>query len=234
MYGIIRVLAIVNKNLGSSVYTGRLLMGIGLLSIGAAALFILPQRDYKRLLAYSSIEHMGIIAFGLGIFTPISIFGILLHTLNHAFTKSMLFLSSGNVYLKYNSREISKITGILKTLPVTGITFLLGIFAIAGMPPFSVFSSELNIVISAFAANHFLQGAAFILFIAVVFMGMAFALLKMFFGNNENPDMTPGEINIPGVCTTVVLLVIITVTGVYMPQQLKSLLNSATTIIMGG
>jgi hydrogenase-4 component F len=94
MYGIIRVVAIVNRNLGSGLFTGRLLMALGILSILTAAIFILTQKDYKRLLAYSSIEHMGIIAFAVGIFTPLSVFGALLHTINHSFTKSMLFLSS--------------------------------------------------------------------------------------------------------------------------------------------
>lgn len=233
MYGVIRVLILVNKNLGDRIYTGRLLMAIGLLSIAAAALFILPQKDYKRLLAYSSIEHMGIIAFGLGIFTPLSLFGTLFHMINHAFTKSMLFLSSGNIYLKYNSREISKVTGLLKTMPLTGVVFLLGLFAIAGTPPFSVFSSELGITISAFNSDHPIPAAAFILLIAIVFAGIAATLLKIFFGHNENKDITPGEINIPGTAACVILLVIISITGMYMPQQLKLLIESASNIIMG-
>jgi hydrogenase-4 component F len=150
VYGVIRMTAIVNKNLGSSSYTGTLLMAAGLLSIGAAAVFILPQKGYKRLLAYSSIEHMGIITFALGIFTPAALFGALFHMINHAFTKSLLFLSSGNVYLKYKTKDISKVSGLLKTMPVAGTIFLLGLFAIVGMPPFSVFSSELSIMISSF------------------------------------------------------------------------------------
>jgi hydrogenase-4 component F len=134
MYGIIRVMIIVNRNMGSSLFTGRLLMILGILSIGTAAVFIIVQKDFKRILAYSSIEHMGILAFGFGIMTPLSIFGSIYHILNHAFTKSLLFMASGNVFLKFGTRQVNKVHGIIKVMPVTGIAFLLGIFAITGMP----------------------------------------------------------------------------------------------------
>jgi hydrogenase-4 component F len=234
LYGLIRVLAIVNKNLGSNVYTGRLLVTAGLISIVTAAVFILTQKDYKRMLAYSSIEHIGIITFGLGIFTPVALFASLFHMINHAFTKSSLFLASGNVYLKYKTREITKVTGLLKTLPLTGMVFLLGLFAIAGMPPFSIFSSELNMIIAAFAANYIIQAALFILFIAVVFVGIALVALKMFFGNNDNPEVEPGEENRLGLPVLITLFLIIAVSGMWLPEQVKQLLESAAGIIRGG
>lgn len=234
MYGIIRVTIIVNKSLGSSIYTGRLLLAAGLLSIATAALFILKQRDYKRLLAYSSIEHMGIIALGLGIFTPASVFGALFHIINHAFTKSMLFLSSGNVYLKYKSKEISRVTGLLKVLPITGTVFLLGLFAIAGMPPFSVYSSELNIIIASFDANHTAIGILLILLISLVFVGIAASMLTMFFGDAKDKDIVRGDINYPGAAIIIILFAVIAVMGLYMPKQLAVLIESASGIITGG
>ncbi len=234
MYGIIRVLAIVNKNLGGSLYTGRLLMGIGLLSIGAAALFIYSQKDYKRLLAYSSIEHMGIIAFGLGLFTPAAVFGAVFHMVNHAFTKSMLFLASGNVYLKYQSREIAGIKGVLKILPTSGTAFLLGLFAIAGLPPFSIFASELSIMAAAFEARHPFAGGFFIILIALVFATMAPALLQIFFGDAPQGSIRPGELNFTGTAVIVILLVMISVSGLYMPVEIKTLFESAGAIIRGG
>jgi hydrogenase-4 component F len=120
VYAVIRVVSILNKNMGTAVFSGRLLIAVGLLSILTAAVFILTQRDYKRLLAYSSIEHMGIIALSIGVFSPASIFAAIYHMINHSFTKSMLFLSAGNVYLKYDTMEISKVNGLLKVLPVSG------------------------------------------------------------------------------------------------------------------
>jgi hydrogenase-4 component F len=233
MYGLIRILAIVNKNLGNSLYTGNLLIIVGLISIGTAAICILTQKDLKRILAYSSIEHMGVITFGLGIFTPISLFATLFHMVNNAFTKSLLFLAAGNVHLKYKTREISKITGLFNTLPITGFTFLLGLFAIAGVPPFSIFSSELNMVIAAFSANHFFQAALLILFSALVFAGIAWAALKMFFGNNQNPEVKSGEDTRLGLSVLITLLLIITITGMLIPEQLKQLFESASGIIRG-
>ena len=238
MYGIIRVLSIVNKNLGESLFTGRLLMISGILSIATAVIFILSQKDYKRLLAYSSIEHMGILAFGLGIFSPAAIFGVLFHMINHAFTKSMLFLTSGNIYLKYDSRLISKVRGLIKTLPVTGLIFLFGILAIAGMPPFGVFFSELKIILAAFSSAYTGLAIVFVLLIAAVFAVIAAKILEMFYrdreGSTANNELPPGEINRAGVAVTLLMLGIITAMGLFMPQAITDLLTNAASIITGG
>lgn len=235
LYGIIRILSIVNRRLGpDDLYTKRLMIGMGLLSIAAAAVFILYQKDYKRLLAYSSIEHMGIIVFALGFFTKLSIFAALFHMINHAFTKSMLFLLSGNVYLKYGTKEIQKVKGLLKIMPVTGTVFLLGLFAIAGMPPFSVFFSELSVALSAASAYHYVLAAMFLVLVAVIFAGIAVTTLKMFFGNTVSNDLQSGEINKLGLTVILLLFAIITVTGVFMPEPVKNIVDSAVLIIKGG
>lgn len=233
MYGIIRTVAIVNRNLGSSIYTGRLLIVLGLLSMLTAAIFILTQKDYKRLLAYSSIEHMGIIAIAVGIFTPLSIFGALLHIINHSLTKSMLFLATGNILQKYNTKQISKIKGIFKLLPVSGMVFFLGLFAIAGMPPFSIFASEFSIIVSIFSAKKFLVGGAFVILIAIIFAGIAVSLFKMFYVNNQQENLQRGETNIAGTAVIVVLLGIITITGLDIPNGLNDLITQAQSIIIG-
>jgi hydrogenase-4 component F len=234
MYGIIRAVSIVNRNLGSSVYTGRLLMAIGLLSVITAAVFIMTQKDYKRLLAYSSIEHMGIIAVAIGVFTPVSVFGALLHMINHSLTKSMLFLSSGNILQKYDTKQISKIKGVLKFLPVSGLAFLLGLFAIAGTPPFSVFSSELSIIASVFQTNRLIFGAVFTVLLAVVFAGFAVTLFHIFYGNPAGEAPEPGETNLPGTVCIVALLAVITVTGLFMPEGVTDLITRAQSIVTGG
>lgn len=233
MYGIIRTLAIVNRNLGNSSFTGRLLIGLGILSIATAAVFILTQKDYKRLLAYSSIEHMGIIAVAIGLYSPLSVFGGLLHMINHSLTKSMLFFSSGSVMQKYKTKQIYKIKGILKTLPVTGTVFLLGLFAIAGTPPFSVFASEFNIVVSLFNGRTIWLGVIFVLLLAVVFSGIAVALLQMFYGEPENEGLEAGEINLPGTVCLVLLLAMVAVSGLYLPGGIKDLITRAQGIILG-
>jgi hydrogenase-4 component F len=234
LYGVIRILAIVNKNLGSRTYTGTLLIIVGLASIAAAALFIITQKDYKRLLAYSSIEHMGIITFGLGIFTPFALFASLFHMLNHAFTKSLLFLSSGHVYLKYKTREIAKVSGVLRVMPAAGTVFFLGLFAIAGMPPFSVFASEFSMIIAAVQAHFLPQAILFILLVTIVFAGIAATILKIFFipQNDPNQTLSKEDPNPIGTIVLVVLLVIVFVTGVYLPIPIKKLIQAAAGIVM--
>ncbi|HWQ79045.1 MAG TPA: hydrogenase 4 subunit F [Anaerovoracaceae bacterium] len=235
MYAIIRILAIVNRNLGDSGFAGRLMIAFGLLSIAAAAVFIITQKDYKRLLAYSSIEHMGIIALAFGLFTPLSVFAGFFHMINHSFTKSMLFLASGSILQKYGTREISKIRGLLKILPVSGTAFLLGLFAISGTPPFSIFSSEVNVFLSVFAEKSYILGSAFILLLALIFAGIAVTLFKVFYGEPaSDSDIGRGEINKPGAAVLLVLLVIISATGLYLPELLKDLLTSAQMIMIGG
>ncbi len=233
MYGIIRVLSIVNKSLGSTNYTGNLLLLLGILSIGTAAIFIIVQQDYKRILAYSSIEHMGIIALGLGICTPISIFAALYHTFNHAMTKSMLFLATGNVYLKYHTKKIASIRGLIKTMPVTGLVFVLGLFAITGMPPFGIFMSEFNTVVGAIFSKHYIIAALLLIFLATVFAGFVKQLSKMFYGKNINPEIKKGELDVIGPTVLVILLCITIFFGIYIPGPFKSLLDAATDIILG-
>lgn len=262
MYGIIRTTAIVNHSLGNNSFTGRLLVVIGMLSIATAAVFILTQKDYKRLLAYSSIEHMGIIAIAIGMFTPLSLFGGMLHMINHSLTKSMLFLSAGNIMQKYETKQIYKIRGVLKTLPITGPIFLLGLFAIAGTPPFSVFSSEFCIISAIFTGNttgsivgmRFMIGIAVILLLGLVFAGIAVTLFRMFYGTScsrqdgedkslpvvadttadtANVGVKPGEKNIAGAVCLLLLLAAITISGVYLPPGIKDLIIQAQNIILG-
>lgn len=234
LYAVIRVLSIVNKNLGDSQFTGRIMIGFGLLSITTAAIFILTQKDYKRLLAYSSIEHMGIITLAIGLFSPLSVFAGLFHMINHSFTKAMLFLASGNILQKYGTRNIAGVRSLLKILPISGIAFLLGLFAISGTPPFSIFASELNIFLSVFAEGHLVLGALFILLLAFIFVGIAVTLFRVFYGNEQAEERKPGETNPIGAAVLIVLLLIISVTGLSMPDAMKALITAAQRIIIGG
>ena len=233
LYAVIRVLSIVNKNLGDSQFTGKIMIGFGLLSIATAAIFILTQKDYKRLLAYSSIEHMGIITLAIGLFTPLSIFAGLFHMINHSFTKAMLFLASGNILQKYETRKISSIKGLLKVLPISGFAFLLGLFAISGTPPFSIFASELNVFLSVFEGGHIFLGSLFILLLALVFVGIAVTLFRIFYGEDNSEERRPGETNPAGAAVLILFLIIISVTGLYMPDAMKELITSAQRIIGG-
>ncbi len=235
MYGIIRITAVVNKCLGSSIFTGRLLIAMGMLSIVTAAVFIMTQRDYKRLLAYSSIEHMGVIAVAIGFFTPLSVFSGLLHMINHSLTKSMLFFCSGNILQKYGTKHISKIKGVLNALPFSGTAFFIGLFAIGGTPPFSVFLSELGILMAIFNGRGYLVGVALAMLFVFIFSGIAVALFRIFFkaDNGHAEDIDSGEINMPGVFVILFLLLVISFTGLKMPEAVVDLIFKAQSIIIG-
>jgi len=241
MYAIIRSAAIVNKCLGESRYTGNLLIAAGLLSIVTAATFVLTQKDYKRLLAYSSIEHMGIVALATGLFTPASLFAAFFHMINHSFTKSMLFLSTGTVLQKYGTREIHKVSGLLRILPVTGPVFLVGLIAIGGTPPFSIFASEFNVLAAAFQSGRPWLGAAIAILLALVFAGIIYSLFRMFFVRGvagepagESAAIQPGEANPAGSVVLLLLLAAAAGLGLFLPSWLKELIDRARDIVYGG
>lgn len=230
MYGIIRFKIIVDANMGIQ-FTSNLLIIFGLLSLIIAAAFILVQKNYKRLLAYSSIEHMGIIALGLGFGGSIGIFGSLFHILNHAIVKSMMFFNSGNVLQKFHTTEISDIKGMIKSMPLTGPLTLVGALAIVGMPPFNIFMSEF-MILSSGIKSHFFATSLLILLLILIFSGFISNMNKMIFGNNgEISEKTNGESNKLGLIIIAIMIIIAAITGFYIPDGLKTLLNEATKII---
>ena len=234
MYAIIRTTSIVNKNLGDSHFTGRILIAFGLLSIIAAAVFILTQKDYKRLLAYSSIEHMGIIAIAVGVFSPLSIFAGIFHMINHSLTKSMLFLASGNILHKYGTRNISDVKALFRILPYTGTVFIIGLFAISGTPPFSIFASEINVLVSIFAQYRFFLGGGIIILFAIIFAGIAVTLFRIFHETKEPEFQMQREKMSSGIGVLFILMVLICVMGIYMPTGLSDIIIRAQLIVTGG
>ncbi len=150
MYAIIRFLAIAHARLGAT-YPRAVLMSFGFASIVIGALFMVRKGNFKRLFAYSSVEHMGIIAVALGFGGTLGLYGALLQVLNHALAKAVLFLTGGDVSLRYKTREAARVSGLLAAVPVTGGALLLASFAVLGSPPFGVFLAELTIVRAGFA-----------------------------------------------------------------------------------
>ena len=144
--------------------------------------FLLVQRDLKRLLAFSSVEHIGVILLGVGIGGPLGIFGALLHMFNHSLVKSLLFMAAGNIQQKYHTRQIERISGALASMPVTGKVFLLAILALAGSPPFSLFVSEITIMMAGFKTGHIGVTVLFLLLMALIFAGMVYYASRMVFG----------------------------------------------------
>jgi hydrogenase-4 component F len=172
MYAIIRFLAIARARLGDGFPRG-VLLAFGFLSIVVGVLFMVRQGNFKRLFAYSSVEHMGIIAVALGFGGVLGLYGALLHTLNHAIAKSVLFLNSGDVAQRYQTREAAGVRGLLTAVPLTGAALLLGSVAVLGSPPFGLFLSELTIVRAGFAGSSPVFPLLLLALLAIAFIAFA-------------------------------------------------------------
>ncbi len=183
-YGIMRFVSIVEPSTGD-VFTGNLLILFGLISIGISSVFILVQDNYKRLLAYSSIEHMGIISLGVGIGGPLGIYGALLHILNHALSKPLMFFASGKIQARYGSTRIENVSGVLSSMPLLGTLTFIGTLSLAGTPPFNIFISEFTILKAGVDKGLWPAVALFLFFAVVVFYGILAGFGRMLFEGNE-------------------------------------------------
>jgi hydrogenase-4 component F len=192
IYAILRFGIIVVRGVGFA-YFGNLMILLGLISLFISAGFLLVQKDLKRLLAYSSIEHVGIISIGLGLGSPLGVVGALLHVFNHALAKSLMFFGAGDIISAYKKHNMNAIRGVIKVLPFTGIILLLGVFAITGFPPFSLFFSVIIILIAAFLKGAYLVAGLMLLFLAVVFAAFIYHFGKMLFGNIPKGMSKTGE-----------------------------------------
>ena len=182
-YGIMRFVSIVEPSTGV-IFTGNLLIVFGLISIGISSIFILVQDNYKRLLAYSSIEHMGIITLGTGIGGALGIYGALLHVLNHALSKPLLFFASGRIQAHYGSTKIENVTGVLSSMPLLGTLTFIGVLSLAGTPPFNIFLSEFTILKAGADKGLWIVVGLFLFFVVIVFYGVLSGFGKMLFGKN--------------------------------------------------
>ncbi len=169
-------------------FSGTILIIFGLASILAAATFILKQHEYKRLLAYSSIENMGIIAVGTGI-GGLGAYGAMLCLIHHSLIKSSLFLTSGNILLGYGSRLIDETGALARLMPKTMVAFFSGFAAISGFPPFGIFIGEVLIIIAAFRSGRYVAATIFALSLCVVFAGFANQVMKISF-DDASADLT--------------------------------------------
>ena len=213
---------------GLQVYTSHLLIAMGLLSMAVAAVFMLGQKDIKRMLAYSSVEQMGILALGAGIGGP-ALYGALLQMINNGLTKGMLFLSAGNIHRSYGSKSTDDVRGAMRRLPLSGTVFMLGFLAITGSPPFGPFVSVFTILNAAFSKHFFLIGAVFLLLLLIVFIGMGRTVLIVILGRplarkNSNNIYRDGLLTgLPLIVSFLLVLML----GVHIPPVLTHMLHQA-------
>ena len=230
IYGLVRFYVLTSRCLGAE-YPGNLLLLLGLFSMGIAVPFVLVQKNFRRMLAYSTIDQAGMMVTALGIGGKLAAFALMLHMTFHTVAKSLLFLSAGNIYQCFKTDLFLKLKGgVLKVLPITGAAFCLGTMAIVGLPPFSLFQSEFLMIRAAFGTAHFLVGALFILFGLGVFTGVTLHVSGMLLGTSEEPRAAWHPWRDTPIAILAVILIVI---GFWLPADLLELIRRAAEVVSG-
>ena len=235
-YAILRYYEFTAAALGSG-FPRDALLAFGVASLLLASLYVFGQRDIKRLLAYSSIEHMGILAIGVSFGAPVALAGVMLHVLSHAAAKGNAFMGAGVFVVKYGTKQISTMRGALDLLPWSGPLFLLAIFALSAMPPSGIFRSEFQIVAGGLSGGHYAAAAVLVVLVTVTFLGLTAASTRILF--TSAPQSLPGMnraaaavidrgepsawMVVPAVAGIVVLFVL----GLHPPGELTGLISRA-------
>jgi hydrogenase-4 component F len=230
LYAILRLLSVILASPEARI--GNWMVVFGLFSVGIAAFLLLQVRDYKRMFAFSTVEHMGIILVAAGFATHAGDYGAVSQMLNHSITKSLCFYTAGMVLLSLGTRQISEVRGLFRISPFTGGALLLSSLAIAGAPPFPIFLSEFSILSAGLRSGHNVAVAILAVLIVVAFIAIMRQVNGMLFGEPEST--TPAE-PVPLSCRTAVLVAAIPVVvlGVYIPGPVHSLLELAAQQLGG-
>jgi hydrogenase-4 component F len=216
---------------GQLAFAQDLLILFGLVSMLFAAVFIIGQAEYKRMLAYSSVEHMGILALGVGL-GGTAIFGSMLHAINHSLTKTALFLIAGNVLAVYKTKIAGDVRGMLSSIPASGLLWMAGILAITGFPPFGIFLSEYLILKAGIEQGRYMLVAAYLILLAVIFIGISAIALRMAQGRNAKPLIVNSERRSSILPSTILILATLTF-GVYIPSHLSNVLHAIAGLLGG-
>lgn len=230
LYSILRFKVLTDSALGNHDFTNHLFLIFGVTSVIVSAFIILVARKYKRMLAYSSIENMGIISLGIGFGSPLALLGSLWHILNHALTKSLLFFTAGNIFLKYHSGKIANVRGMVRVIPWTSAFFIIGILAMTGFPPFAIFFSKLFIFAGGITTPWAILAFVMLISLAIVFAGFFWHAHAMLFG--ETPDgIQKGEVNILTIIPILFTILFLLIFSIIIPSDFMFLLEQVREII---
>jgi hydrogenase-4 component F len=208
-------------------FARELFVFLGILSLAVAAAFMIRQADLKRMLAYSSVEHMGILVLGIGL-GGAGIFGALLHTVNNALTKAVMFLAAANIHRAYGSKNVADMSGAMARLPVSGTLFLLGFFALTGSPPFGPFVSELTILYAAIGTGRYFISALFLVLLGAIFIGTGATVLGVVAGRpSAAVERTPYVDRLRKTFPILLAMGLVLLLGVWIPAPLHNLLQEA-------
>lgn len=240
LFGILRFQALTTSATGTS-YAGNLLLAAGVLSVAVAAPFMLIQRDVKRLLAYSSVEHMGIMAIAFGIGSPLAATAGVLHLICHAATKTLLFFLAGDLVQGFGTRRIAAIRGALHASPVTGWGFFGGMLAISGLPPSGIFVSEIGIISAGIAGRWAALAAAIaaVLVLGVIFASLLSHTMRIAYdGMSSRDGSTPlpapqprHHTDLALVISTLPLAAVTVMFGIHLPNGVASLITDAVATL---
>ncbi len=231
LYAVVRLKMLVDGSLATADFphlAGYLLMGFGVISFLVAGLFLHRQRDIKRMFSYSSIEHMGLMTFAFGLGGPLATFGALLHMLVHSLTKSAIFITVGHATHIAGTQNIDHIRGLIRTQPAVGWGLLLGVVAIAGFPPFGVFTSEFLLLSATMQSQPWLT-VALLLGLAVAFAGLFRHLHPMVYGPAPEGQQPVRANMLP----VIIHLGLVLWLGLSIPGFLARWLDRATGLIAG-
>lgn len=236
LYCLLRIHLISKASLGPE-FSGGLLLALGLLSVLIATPFILIQWNLKRLLAYSSIEHVGIMAVGVGLGAEAGVFGALLHMTYHSLAKPVSLFSAGTLAQLHSSSDFSRIgTGTFTRAPVASALLVLAAVMITGSPPFGLFFSEMTILRAGFVGSHVTATSIFLAALIVLFCGFAFQVGRLVLGPPR--DRTERRVPLPerfdlGMATAIVAALLAVVSSFYLPAPLMTLIRAATQVVWG-
>ncbi len=232
-YAVLRYYEIASGALGSA-FPRHVLLVFGIASLLLAALYLLDQHDIKRLFAYSSIEHMGILAIAASFTSQLAVVGMLLHVIAHALAKSSAFMGAGVIVRKFRTKALSAVRGGLTLLPWSGPLLLASVLALSASPPFGIFRSEFAIVAGGFADGGDWAAALLVALVTVAFVGLTWAATRSLFepALAEGPGAAkasdrPGEPSVWMVVPVIAGLAALVLLGVYLPASLSHLLTRA-------
>lgn len=232
VYALLRFHILATASLGTA-FSRNLLLGFGLLSMFLAGPFILTQKNLKRMLAYSSLEHVGLICVAVGMNAPLTVFGALLHMGYHALTKPVLFFTAGNIHQHCHTLNFVRLgTGLGRTMPATALLLGLAAVAISGLPPFGLFVSELTVIIGGFTSHHAWVSVLVLVALIVVFCGVLSKLATLLLGprQGDSPRETVSAGNVAAMSLPLGALLLFTV---WLPVSVRQLMDQAAGIIRG-
>lgn len=230
MYGIMRFYII--SEMVNPGFAKTLLLAFGLLSVLTATAFILTSKDIKRMLAYSSVENMGLIAIALGIGTAQSLFGAVFLVLAHSVSKPLMFFCSGNITQAYGTRTMSEIRGVSGKMRFTGFSITAGALAVAGAPPFPLFIGELILLFAAINSGMYVLAGVLVVLLVIIFAGLMRSIFPMLSGNTNkkvSERRSPArKISILALLAGALFF------GIFMPESVENVFLSMVTILSGG